>query len=345
MSDSRQEMFEKWLRSQSNYSFDLHNVRAASSDASFRRYYRLTDTRTGRDFIVMDAPPDKEDVRPFVAVAHLLEQAEVRVPHVLVKNETDGFLLLDDFGRTTMLAALCRQEKPCSADAMYRQAMTDLLHMQVHTPTDGLPAYSEQKLREEMDLFETWYVGKHCSTVLTEKEQNWLNTIKTTLVQSACAQAQVFVHRDYHSRNLMLIQCEQEQPTLGILDFQDAVKGPLSYDLVSVLRDAYIEWPEDQTVDWAIRYWEQARQAGLGVPADPSDFYRQFDYMGLQRHLKILGIFARLFHRDGKRDYVNSVPLVLAYVRSVATRYIAFKPLLLILDRLEGKAADVTYSF
>lgn len=342
MSASRQEKLEKWLENQPNYVFNLASIQAASSDASFRRYFRVFDQQTGSHFIVMDAPPDKENVRPFVAIAQLMGQAGVRVPQVLAENEADGFLLLSDFGNITMLAAL---NEGASADVLYQQALTDLVHLQANAPADSLPEYSEQKLRAEMDLFDEWYVGKHFQTTLTDQEQDWLNTIKTSLLKSACGEAQVFVHRDYHSRNLMVTDVQNGQPALGMLDFQDAVKGPLSYDLVSILRDAYVEWPEDKTLDWAIRYWEQARKAGLGVPADPSEFYRQFDYMGLQRHLKILGIFARLYHRDGKSQYLNDLPLVLAYVRSVATRYIAFKPLLLILDRLESKPVQVAYSF
>ena len=165
------------------------------------------------------------------------------------------------------------------------------------------------------------------------------------LIQSALAEPQVFVHRDYHSRNLMLLNPSDAAPKFGILDFQDAVRGPLSYDLVSILRDAYIEWPEEQTLDWTVRYWEAARKAGLPIAADPGEFYRQFDFMGLQRHLKILGIFARLNYRDGKPQYLNDLPMVLRYVRLVAGRYIAFKPLLLLLDRLENKAVQVGYSF
>lgn len=344
MSALRQEIMEKWLKSQSAYSFDLEGVRAASSDASFRRYFRVNDRNSGRDFIVMDAPPEKEDTRPFVAIAGLLQGGGVHAPLVLAQDAAQGFLLLSDFGNTTMLTALGQGD--FSADALYRQATVDLVHMQANVQPDALPVYAAEKLRSEMDLFDDWYLGRHFNATLTDQERLWLENIKAILVQSALSEGQVFVHRDYHSRNLMVTgSSELGKPVLGMLDFQDAVKGPLSYDLVSILRDAYVEWPEEQTVDWAIRYWEQAKKTGLPVPGDVSEFYRQFDFMGLQRHLKVLGIFCRLYYRDGKDQYLNDLPLVLAYVRNVAARYIAFKPLLLLLDRLENKAAQVTYSF
>ncbi|MCQ8896899.1 phosphotransferase [Limnobacter humi] len=343
MSALRQELLEKWLESLPAHDFDLQTLAPASSDASFRRYFRVLDRRSGCTCVVMDAPPDKEDVRPFLAVAQLLRDGGVRAPQVFAEHIDQGFLLLEDFGGTTLLSAL--RASDTSTDPLYRAAIHDLVAMQANVRVNGLPEYSAAKLRAEMDLFDTWYVGKHFQSELSDPEKNWLDTIKSTLVDSALSEAQVFVHRDYHSRNLMVTGMEGSKPLLGMLDFQDAVQGPLSYDLVSILRDAYVEWPEDMTVDWAIRYWEQAKKAGLSIPGDASEFYRQFDFMGLQRHLKILGIFARLYHRDGKSQYLNDLPLVLAYVRSVASRYMAFKPLLLVLDRLENKAVKVGYTF
>ncbi|WP_370260916.1 aminoglycoside phosphotransferase family protein [Limnobacter sp.] len=342
MSASRQELLTQWLTSLGQFQLNTSTLAPASSDASFRRYFRL-EGEAGQTFVVMDAPPDKEDVRPFVQVAGLLAQGGSRAPRVLAEQVDQGFLLLEDFGNTTMLQAL--KQHPDQVEAFYRSACDDLVHMQANTATQGLPLYSAEKLRMEMDLFDAWYVERHFGNALTSQEQQWLENIKHMLVQSACAEAQVFVHRDYHSRNLMFLGFEGDRARHGILDFQDAVLGPISYDLVSILRDAYVEWPEDQTLDWAIRYWESARKAGLAVPSDASEFYRQVDFMGMQRHLKILGIFARLNHRDGKSQYLNDLPLVLAYVRMVAHRYMAFKPLLLILDRLENRAAQVGYTF
>lgn len=343
MSALRQEMLKKWLTGLSEFEFDLETLQAASSDASFRRYFRVSESNAARTLIVMDAPPEKEDVRPFVHVAELLRKGGANAPEVLAQNADEGFLLLQDFGNTTMLQGLNAQ--PAQTDAFYIRAIQDLVDMQANTPTTGLPAYGADKLLQEMNLFDEWYVGRHCGAELTEQERNWLDSIKGMLIQSALAEPQVFVHRDYHSRNLMLTSAAGDAPQFGILDFQDAVKGPLSYDLVSILRDAYIEWPEAQTLDWTVRYWEAARKAALPICEDPGEFYRQFDFMGLQRHLKILGIFARLNHRDGKAQYLNDLPMVLRYVRLVAGRYIAFKPLLLLLDRLENKAVKVGFTF
>lgn len=343
MSALRQEMLKKWLAGLPEFDFDLKNIEAASSDASFRRYFRVVCAKNAVAFIVMDAPPDKEDVRAFVHVAGLLRKGGSRAPEVVAQNAEEGFLLLQDFGNTTMLQGL--NAKPEQKDAFYMQALRDLVHLQANTKTTGLPAYSADKLLQEMNLFNDWYVSKHFGAELTDQERNWLESIQGMLIQSALAEPQVFVHRDYHSRNLMLTSEVGAVPQFGILDFQDAVKGPLSYDLVSILRDAYIEWPETQTLDWTVRYWETARKAGLPICEDPGEFYRQFDFMGLQRHLKILGIFARLNYRDGKPQYLNDLPMVLRYVRLVAGRYIAFKPLLLLLDRLENKAVKVGYTF
>lgn len=343
MSALRQEMLKKWLVGLTGFNFNLETLQAASSDASFRRYFRIEDTNSQQAFIVMDAPPEKENVRLFVQVADLLRSGGGNAPKVLAENAGDGFLLLQDFGNTTLLQGL--NANPEAKDAFYMQALRDLVHLQANTASTGLPIYGADKLLQEMNLFDEWYVGRHFGAELTDQERNWLDSIKGMLIQSALAEPQVFVHRDYHSRNLMLTSAAGEPPCFGILDFQDAVKGPLSYDLVSILRDAYIEWPETQTLDWTVRYWEAARKAGLPICEDPGEFYRQFDFMGLQRHLKILGIFARLNYRDGKAQYLDDLPMVLGYVRLVAGRYIAFKPLLLLLDRLENKAVKVGYSF
>jgi N-acetylmuramate 1-kinase len=343
MSASRQELLKKWLVGLPGHNFRLDSLEAASSDASFRRYFRVFESGNPRSFIVMDAPPEKENVRLFVEVASLLHSASAAAPAVLAQNLEEGFLLLQDFGNTTFLQAL--KAAPDQKDALYMTAISDLVGFQGKADASGLPAYGADKLLQEMNLFDEWYVGHHYSAELTTREREWLDSIKGMLIQSALAEPQVFVHRDYHSRNLMLLSALGEKPGLGLLDFQDAVRGPLSYDLVSLLRDAYVEWPEEQTLDWTVRYWEAARKAGLPICDDPGEFYRQFDFMGLQRHLKVLGIFARLNYRDGKPQYLDDLPLVLRYVRLVAGRYIAFKPLLLLLDRLENKAVKVGYSF
>jgi aminoglycoside/choline kinase family phosphotransferase len=334
----------------------------ASSDASFRRYFRAPcqpgsawgDSESGlASVILMDAPPDKEPLDAFLKTADLFEAAGVQVPQRLAINQAQGFLLLSDLGQTPYLAALqsddlarSGRDTQITASLLYREAWQAMVRWQSWSlaqgpETLGLPHYNADKLMAEMQLFEDWYVGRHMGSSLTNDEKNQLNKLMQWLTQSALAQPQVMVHRDYHSRNLMLTS--KHNP--GIIDFQDAVIGPISYDLVSLLRDAYIYWDEAQQLDWAIRYWQDARSAGLPIADDFADFWRDFELMGLQRHLKVLGIFARLFHRDGKENYLKDLPQVLQYTRSVANRYIGCGSLLRLLDRLENRAVQTGYTF
>lgn len=343
MNALRQELIKEWLNQLPGQPCLTDTLQSASSDASFRRYFRVARTDGAGHLIVMDAPPPQEDVRPFIRVNQLLRQAGIHAPEILAENAELGFLLLEDLGNLTLLQAL--EEDRSRGDAIYRQAMSLLVKMQANVDASSLPAYSAEKLRAEMDLFDDWFVKAHCKMELTAQEQQWLDNIKALCIESALSEGQVFVHRDYHSRNLMLPQGVQPELDFGVIDFQDAVKGPITYDLVSILRDAYIEWPEDETLDWAIRFWEQARKQGLPVPEDASVFYRQVDFMGLQRHIKILGIFARLNYRDGKAQYLDDLHQVLAYVRVAAGRYSATKPLIYILDKLEGRGIEVGYTF
>lgn len=343
MNALRQDLIKEWLNQLPGQPCLTDTLQAASSDASFRRYFRVARTDGAGHLIVMDAPPPQEDVRPFVRIDGLLRQAGIHAPEILAANPEQGFLLLEDLGNLTLLQAL--EEDRSRGDSIYRQATSLLVKMQANVDASSLPAYSAEKLRAEMDLFDEWFVKVHCKMELTAQEQQWLDNIKALCIESALSEGQVFVHRDYHSRNLMLPQGVQPELDFGVIDFQDAVKGPMTYDLVSILRDAYIEWPEDETLDWAIRFWEQARKQGLPVPDDASVFYKQVDLMGLQRHIKILGIFARLNYRDGKSQYLNDLHQVLAYVRVAAGRYSATKPLIYILDRLEGRSIEVGYTF
>jgi aminoglycoside/choline kinase family phosphotransferase len=245
----------------------------------------------------------------------------------MAENYAEGFLLLSDLGTKTYLDSIDKK----NAKQLYGDASDALIKMQLASRPHVLPPYDAATLQREMDLFEEWYLKRHYQTPLDQKEQADLGTIFTLIKENNEAQTQVYVHRDYHSRNLMYT--DQNNP--GVLDFQDALYGPITYDAVSLWRDAYIEWSEEEVIDFLIDYWERARKVGLGVPNDFADFYRDFEWMGLQRHLKILGIFARLYHRDGKENYLKDIPLVLKYVRAVASRYIALKPLLRILDRTE----------
>lgn len=335
-SDIRLTQLQNWLGTLTDLPLSLGSIRPASSDASFRRYFRLEDAG-GESYIAMDAPPPQEDVRPFIHVADLFGKTGVSVPQVLAQDAEQGFLLLTDLGTTTYLHQLNND----TAHKLYLDAIDALVMLQAQSRPDVLPEYDRALLLRELMLFPEWYAGKHLGAVLSDEQKNVLDKVFETLLANNLAQPQVYVHRDYHSRNLMVLP----QGNPGILDFQDAVYGPITYDLVSLLRDAYIQWDEEQVLDWAIRYWERAKRAGLPVNSDIDAFYRDFEFMGLQRHLKVLGIFARLYHRDGKSAYLNDIPLVLDYTRKVAQRYKVTAPLVKLLDELEAKAPQFGYTF
>jgi N-acetylmuramate 1-kinase len=300
----------------------------ASADASFRRYFRATFP--DRTLIVMDAPPQHEDCRPFLHVAGLFERAGAHVPHVHAQDLEQGFLLLSDLGSTTYLQAL----ETGNARELYGAATDALIRIQLASRENELPPYDEALLRRELNLFPEWYLARHLGHALDEKQSAVLETVFRRILGNNLAQPRVYVHRDYHSRNLMA-----SSPNPGILDFQDAVYGPITYDLVSLFKDAYIKWQEDEVLDWLVRYWEKARKAGLPVHGDFGEFYRDYEWMGVQRHLKVLGIFARLYHRDGKDGYLRDLPLVMEYLRCACERYGELKPLLGLLDALENKRA------
>lgn len=282
---------------------------AASSDASFRSYWRVASG--GRSAIVMNAPPDKEDTRPFVDIAERLLGAGLRAPRIAAVDAAQGFLLLEDFGSATLLPALTET----SVDQHYGTALDDLLRMQ-RTDTRSLPNYDSALLVAEMELFETWFLRRHLGLELSCDDTDRIEACMSRLVASALEQPQVFVHRDYHSRNLMLL----DDNALGVIDFQDAVLGPITYDLVSLLKDCYIQWPLPRVYGWAESFRQNAMAAGL-VAVGPTRWRRWFDWMGLQRHLKVLGIFARLHYRDGKSGYLSDLPLVLDYTLGVCERY------------------------
>jgi aminoglycoside/choline kinase family phosphotransferase len=329
--DIRLSQLNSWLASlASKWSLTLESLAPASSDASFRRYFRVESTQNGphQSFIVMDAPPATEDTKPFIAISELFERAKLNVPLVLEKDIEQGFLLLSDLGNETYLSAL----NPTSAPKLYGDANSALIQLQLASKPGILPEYNKELLSRELNLFTEWYLNKHLHLELSSKQSADLAHIFELILENNLSQAQVYVHRDFHSRNLMVTG--DNNP--GILDFQDAVYGPITYDLASLYRDAYIEWEEPEQMDWLIRYWDKARKAGLPVPPEFGDFYRDFEWMGLQRHLKVLGIFARLYHRDGKDGYLKDIPLVFKYTRKVAERYIALKPLLQLLDTIEG---------
>ena len=296
----------------------------ASADASFRRYWRAT-LADGRSYIVMDAPPEREDCRPFVRVAGMLHEAGVHAPQVLAQDLGQGFLLLTDLGTRTYLDEL----NPANAARLFSDATDTLLRWQLATRPGTLPPYDEALLRREMNLFPEWYVGRHLQKALSRSQGEALEQTFRLLVASALAQPVVYVHRDYMPRNLMV--CE---PNPGVLDFQDAVIGPITYDVVSLMRDAFLSWEEERVLDWTARYWEKAKRARLPVAADFAEFWRAFEWMGLQRHLKVLGIFARINYRDGKPKYLADTPRFITYASSVSKRYRELAPLARLLDEL-----------
>jgi hypothetical protein len=320
--DERRAELERWLAVQLDRRFALA---PASEDASFRRYFRAT-LEDGRSYIAMDAPPGKEDCRPFVRIGRLLREAGLHAPEVFSQDLERGFLLLSDLGTRSYLQELTVD----NAAQLFGDATDALLRWQLATRAGELAPYDEALLRREMDLFPEWYVKRHLGTELTDRQKDSLEGVFRLLVRSALSQPQVYVHRDYMPRNLMV--CD---PNPGVLDFQDAVLGPLSYDMVSLLRDAFVSWEEAQVLDWAARYWEKAKRAALPVDADFGEFWRAFEWMGLQRHLKVLGIFARIRYRDGKPRYLEDTPRFVNYARAVAGRYGALAPLARLLDELE----------
>jgi aminoglycoside/choline kinase family phosphotransferase len=333
---ARQAAFQAWLAPVARtHGLRPDTLRPASSDASFRRYLRLDGS--GGSFIVMDAPPTHEDVRPFVAIAAMIQQAGLNAPQVLAQDVEHGFLLLSDLGSQLYLGELrsaVAAEDSARADRLMRAALSALVVWQQRVDASTLPAYDDALLRRELALFPEWCVQREFGVVWGADELAVWATTVDLLVASALAQPTVAVHRDYMPRNLMV--CGDVAAGPGILDFQDAVRGPITYDVASMLRDAFISWDEELELDWAIRYWQQAQKAGLPVPADFGEFWKPLEWMGLQRHLKVLGIFCRLKHRDGKPAYSADLPRFFAYAHKVATRYEGFGPLARLLEPLMG---------
>lgn len=336
---ARRALFDTWFAAVAPaHGLDRASLAPASADASFRRYLRAR----GRDasFVIMDAPPALEDVRPFVHVARLIEGAGLNAPRVLAADVDRGFLLLSDLGSRLYLDAL-RGATPAGADTLMRDALTALLQFQRGVPASQLPPCDEALLRRELALFPEWCVQREFGITWTEAQRQTWERIVTLLVASALAQPVVAVHADWMPRNLMV--GETGRP--GILDFQDAVAGPITYDLASLLRDAFISWDEEREVDWAVRWWQQARAAGLPVDADFGEFWRALEWIGLQRHLRILGVFCRLKQRDAKPAYAADLPRFFGYANKVALRYAPLKPLLRLLEPMSGQALAAGFTF
>lgn len=381
---ARQHAFSLWLNTQAQtHGLAVDTVRPASADASFRRYFRVS-AANGQSCIIMDAPPAQEDCRPFVKVAALMAEAGLQAPRVLAWDELQGFMLLSDLGALTMLEVIDQAPeagKVQRAYGLYREAVDALVTWQLASRPQVLPAYDEALLSRELALFPDWYVEKHRGIPVDSTLRGRLDALFAQIKDSnlnALGGARVYVHRDFMPRNLMVmgtssvegVQFSDRPPlgklaplhdergsatpkahavtsagALGVLDFQDAVYGPITYDIASLMRDAFISWPEDFVLEVTVRYWEQARKAGLPVGDDFGEFYRAVEWMGLQRHLKILGIFARLTLRDGKPKYLADTPRFIAYARSTCARYRALGPLMVLLDEIEGNETRVGYTF
>ena len=341
---ARHAAFEAWLAPLAQtHGLLPASLRPASADASFRRYLRIDGT-DGATRIVMDAPPDKENCRPFVQVQGLMAAAGLNVPQILAWDEPGGFMLLSDLGRETVIERLDPAD-PGAAHGWYTQAVDVLLDWQKASKPGVLPVYDEALLRRELALFPDWYLARHRAVTLDEQQQATLAGAFDAIVAHNLATPSVYVHRDFMMRNLMVSEPlgEALKARLGVLDFQDAVYGPITYDIASLLRDAFISWDEEFVIDITVRYWEKARKAGLlgagsasGWGDDFGEFYRSVEWMGLQRHLKVAGIFARLTLRDGKPRYLADAPRFIAYIRATANRYRQLGPLLKMLDQIEG---------
>ncbi|HEY2255820.1 MAG TPA: phosphotransferase [Variovorax sp.] len=327
--------FRQWLASVSErHQLLPETVRLASADASFRRYFRIDTSQGAPTRVIMDAPPAQENSEAFVRVARLMAEAGVKAPRVLEWDEEAGFLLLDDLGRDTMLDVIDAAQ-PDAARPLFDQAIEALIRWQLASRSELLPPYDRALLERELSLFPEWYIAQHRGVAVEGPLKERLARSFALIVESNLAAPAVYVHRDFMPRNLMI----GDGASLGVLDFQDAVHGPITYDIASLMRDAFLSWEEEFVLDITVRYWERARKAGLPVGEDFGAFYRAVEWMGLQRHLKVAGIFARLTLRDGKPKYLADTPRFIAYIRATASRYSQLTPLLRVIDEVEGTQA------
>ena len=342
-SDPRREAaFHAWLaRIAPAHELQPSTLRPASADASFRRYLRIDGA--GGSFIIMDAPPEREDCAPFVKVAGLMAEAGLNVPRILDWDAPQGFMLLDDLGSRTMIEVV-DAATPMANLPLYTRAVDALIAWQQASRPGVLPPYDQALLARELSLFPDWYLQQHRGITLEGSKRETLAAQFQLIVQRNLASPSVYVHRDFMPRNLM-IPGDAAEPRLGVLDFQDAVYGPVTYDIACLMRDAFLSWDEEFVLDVTVRYWEKALKAGLPVDADFGEFYRAVEWMGLQRHLKVAGIFARLTLRDGKPKYLADAPRFIAYIRATATRYRELAPLARLIDEVEGSDAVTGYAF
>ena len=341
-SPERAAAFQQWLaRLAGPQQLQPTTLRPASADASFRRYFRID--AAGGTRIIMDAPPDKENCRPFVQVAGLMAEAGLHVPQVLDWNEAQGFMLLSDLGGQTMMQVIDKEHASANLP-LYLRAVDALVSWQKASRPEVLPPYDMALLRRELELFPDWYLAKHRGIAVEGQRRETLDRMFELIIERNLAWPAVYVHRDFMPRNLMM-PGDTAEKRLGVLDFQDAVYGPITYDIASLMRDAFLSWEEDFVLDVTIRYWQQARKAGLPVGEDFGEFYKGVEWMGLQRHLKVAGIFARLTLRDGKPQYLADTPRFIAYIRATCARYIELKPLLRLVDEVEGITEVSGYAY
>ncbi len=337
----RQAAFERWLEPVARqHALAVQTLRPASADASFRRYLRIDGT-AGGSRIIMDAPPDKEDCRPFVKVAGLMADAGLYVPGILAWDEAQGFMLLDDVGRQTMMDVIDRGNASAN-QALYLRAVDALVAWQLASRPAVLPLYDQALLARELQLFPDWYLARHRGVAVEGAMREMLDAQFKLIIERNLASPSVYVHRDFMPRNLMM---PAQGDRLAVLDFQDAVYGPVTYDIASLMRDAFLSWDEEFVLDITVRYWQKALKAGLPVDPDFGEFWRSVEWMGLQRHLKVAGIFARLTLRDGKPKYLADAPRFIAYIRATAARYRELTPLLRLVDQVEGTTAATGYAF
>ncbi len=360
---SRADAFGRWLaRIAPAHALVPASVRLASADASFRRYFRIDTTDPAAPTrIVMDAPPEREDSAPFVRVAQLMADAGGKAPRVLEWDAAEGFMLLDDLGTRTMLDVIDRDHADANR-ALYLQAIDALIAWQLASRPGVLPPYDRALLERELALFPDWYLGHYRGVAVEGRLAERLSRAFAAIVEQNLAAPSVYVHRDFMPRNLMVPEgalatsgapgggsgvsaSDIGDARLGVLDFQDAVYGPITYDIASLMRDAFLSWDESFVIDITVRYWQQARRAGLPVDEDFGAFWRAVEWMGLQRHLKVAGIFARLTLRDGKPKYLADTPRFIAYIRATAGRYHELTPLLRVIDEVEGAASVTGYAF
>ena len=331
--DQRLKQIIHWLETELKNSIDT--IETASADASFRRYFRVTFTHSttpdiglNDSYIVMDAPPPQENIKPFINISNIFKNKKIHVPTIYEQDINKGFILMEDFGSTPYLSILNQD----NVDDLYGNAFK-VLYKLTNIQEVDLPIYDRQKLQSEMDLYLDWYIQVHLNTDLSDKEKNILKVAQNNLIELIEKQPKVIVHRDFHSRNLMFV--EENNP--GVIDFQDAVIGPCTYDLVSLIRDSYIKWPEDKIDQWLLSYQYKLHQHGIIPEMAEEAFKKWLDIMGMQRQLKVVGIFSRLYHRDGKENYLDDIPLTYQNLLNSSQRYPEFDDLTELLNKYKPR--------